>query len=315
MDIKTLGIAIAAGVASVFAVYSATHAGVVAVPLFMLGALPVYIAALAWGTNAGIAASISAIIAAAVMISPQAAVIAGLLYTIPASLIGHQANLAQQSETGAMDWYPLSRLLFNLSTMIALGLLAVGYALGYQSDVLLPDLSASLKLMFTEYPPAQPMTDADIDKLAENMFRILPFMFAGIWLIAHVTNLQLAAIICRYSNKMPRPKDDIPASANMPKFGLPILVGSLVAIMLFDGDLYLAASVIAGVFLVAFSLVGLAAMHFRARSNPGGLVFLIISYVIIVIFYLPLFFFAIGGIARCLNQSTNTPPQAGANQS
>ena len=115
MDFKTLSIAVAAGVASVLAVYSALFAGAAAIPLLALAALPIYISALAWGTFAGAAASVTAIVASALIISPQAAIIIGLGLTIPASIIGHQANLAQEDENGNLEWYPLSQILFNFA--------------------------------------------------------------------------------------------------------------------------------------------------------------------------------------------------------
>ncbi|MEM9330258.1 MAG: hypothetical protein AAGA53_02965 [Pseudomonadota bacterium] len=315
MDVKILGIAGAAGIASVLAVYSALHAGAAGFPLFILGALPIYIAALGWGTHAGVAASIIAIIVAATLISPQAGVAVGLSLTIPASIIGHQANLAQETEDGKMEWYPLSQLLFNLAVVLSIALVALGYVMDYASYSDSPEISATVSEFLRQNPPPTPLSDEEVAQLTQSVFRLLPFMFAGMWLIVHITNLQLAALICRGSGKLPRPKDDIPASANMPNSGLFVLVASMVALLVLDGSLQSAAAVVCGTFLMAYAMVGLAGTHFQARSNPTSFFFLILSYIIIIIFFAPLFLFAIGGVIRGLSKSKNTPPPAGQNHS
>ena len=314
MNTKAFGIAIAAGFASVLAVYSAMQAGVAAFPLLVLGALPVYIASLAWGTHAGVTASITAIVLAAGIISPEAAIIVGLALTIPASIIGHQANLAQETENGDMEWYPLSRLLFNLALVLSIAIVAVGYVMDYSSYEKLPELSEGIKEFLAQNPPPTPLTDEELAMVTQSVFQLLPFMFSGIWLIVHIVNLQFAALICRSSGALPRPKDDIPATAGMPRAGLAVLAGSLAATVFLDGSLQSVASVFAGTFMMAFAMVGLAATHLNARKNPASFVFLIITYVIIIFFFAPLFLFAIGGVLRTFSNTRNSPPAGGQNQ-
>ncbi|MEM9279186.1 MAG: hypothetical protein AAGA76_11485 [Pseudomonadota bacterium] len=315
MNVKTLGIAVAAGIACVLAIYSALHAGAAGFPLLMLGALPVYIVALGWGTHAGVAASVMAILASATLVSPQAAVAIGLSLTIPASIIGHQANLAQETGDGQMEWYPLSQLLFNLALIISIVLVIMGYMMDYNSYSQSPEISNAVKDFLRQNPPPTPLTDEEVAQLTQSVFRLLPFMFSGIWLIVHVMNLQLAALVCRGSGILPRPKDNIPATIDMPKAGLLFLVGSLLAIIVLDGPLQSAAAVFTGVFLMAYALVGLAATHQQARNNPATYIFLILSYIIIVLFFAPLFLFAIGGVLRTFSNSKTSPPSAGQNHS
>ncbi len=314
MDTKSSGIAVAAGIASVLAVYSALHAGAAAVPLLIFAALPVYICALAWGTYAAAVASVTAIIASAFAIAPQAAIVIGLGLTIPASVTGHQANLAQETDNG-MEWYPLSRLLFNLALVLSISILMIGYAMDFGTYENHPDIMRAIQEYFTKFPPPTPLTDEQISEIAAFVFRWLPFMFASIWLILHVVNLQVAAIICRMSGIMPRPKDDIPASIYMPRSGIAVLAGGILGMLLLSGMLHWVAIVLSGTFLTAFALVGLATVHLRSRTAPVYLVFLIVSYIFIAMFYLPLFMFAIGGIFRTFYKSTSTPPSAGSNLS
>ncbi|MGI9352687.1 MAG: hypothetical protein ACR2O3_14070, partial [Rhizobiaceae bacterium] len=259
-------------------------------------------------------ASIAAIVIAAAAISPEAAIIVGLAITIPASIIGHQANLAQETNDGSMEWYPLSRLLFNLALILSIAIVAVGYVMDYSSYAKLPELSEGIKEFLAQNPPPTPLTDEELAMVTESVFRLLPFMFSGIWLIVHIVNLQFAAIICRSSGILPRPKDDIPTTAGMPRIGLAVLAGSLAAVTVLDGSLQSIASVFAGTFLMAFAMVGLAATHNNARRNPASFVFLIITYVIIIFFFAPLFLFAIGGVMRTISNSQNSPPSGGRNK-
>ena len=260
-------------------------------------------------------ASVSAIVVSAIMISPQAAVVVGLAVTIPASVIGHQANLAQENESGGMEWYPLSQLLFNLTMLVALCLIAVGFFMDYPSYASSPQLTQAVSEYLRTNPPPQPLADEDLQLITKTVFRLLPFTFAGIWLIIHIVNLQVGALICRHSNLLPRPKDDVPATANMPRAGLIVLVISLIGTVLLDGGLHAVAAVFAGCFLMAYSLLGLAGAHLRARSNPANFMFLILSYILILLFFIPLFFFAIGGIARSLSNLNASHPSAGSGNS
>ncbi|MEM7216061.1 MAG: DUF2232 domain-containing protein [Pseudomonadota bacterium] len=315
MDIKTLSVATAAGIASVLAVYSAIQAGPAGIPLLLLAAMPVYIVALAWGTHAGIAASVMAIVVSATLLSPQVAISIGLSLTIPASIIGHQANLAQENEDGSMDWYPLPRLLFNLSLILALALVVMGYMMDYNAYAQLPELSNVVQEFLRQNPPPAPLTDQEITDLTQSVFRLLPFVFSSMWLIVHLVNLQLAAFVCRSSGKLPRPKDDIAATADVPKMAVAILLATLVAVAILDGGLQSAAAVFAGTFLTAYAMVGLASAHFQARSNPVSFIFLILGYIIIVLFFVPLYLFAIGGMLRTFSNSNTSPPSADQNRS
>ncbi|MEO0328836.1 MAG: hypothetical protein AAF217_09590 [Pseudomonadota bacterium] len=310
-NVKILMIAALAGLASVIAVYSAIYAGAAASPVLVLSALPIYVAALAWGTQAGVAASIIAILASATLISPQAAIVIGLAITIPASIVGHQANLAQEMEDGQMEWYPLTRLLFNLAIILALALAAVGFFADYQSYTQSPQVVQAIDEYLRQFPPSTPLTDTEVKQLSESVFRIMPFIFAGIWLIIHIVNLQLAAMITRASSLLPRPKDDIISIASLPRIAIGILIVSLLGAMFLGGGLQAIAAVFAGSLLVAFSLVGLAGMHLRARNNPVGFFTLVIIYLLIVLFFIPLYLLAVPGVIRSFNQPSTNPPAAG----
>ena len=312
MDMKTLITGTIAGLASTLMIIFGSRLGTAGMPLVIAGALPVYVAALSWGTVAGMAASIITIIVVSTLGSPQVAIMVGLIFTIPASVAGHQANLGQESEDGVMQWYPLSKILFNLSIMLSLALLAAGFISGISGEKLLAAINEMARQIAHSNPQGSQFTDTQLAELAETTYRLLPFVFAGVWLVTHVLNLHVGAIISRAIGLMPRPAENIAETITLPKVIIPIMIVALLMSVVMSGGIQQIAGVIAGISLMALALVGLASLHVRARKMPGGIGLLVFTYLMIVLFYFPLFLFAVVGIFRVanfqFNSSPNTPP-------
>jgi hypothetical protein len=184
---------------------------------------------------------------------------------------------------------------------------------GYSVEQLSPVLSQAVQEAIKANPPAQPLTEEDTKALMTTVFTVLPFFFAGIWLIVHIVSLHLAAIVCRFSKMMPRPKDDIVVDAGLPKIAIGIMLGGLLLSFVLSGIAKFSVLIIAGTFVMAFSLLGLANVHRRARNNPAGIALVIASYAAIFFLYPILYLFSISGVLRTFNQSnnsTNPPPNA-----
>ncbi|MEO1142297.1 MAG: hypothetical protein AAFW66_08150, partial [Pseudomonadota bacterium] len=311
MNPKSILVIIAAGIATTLAFAAASRAGSGGILLLLVASFPIYVATLSWGTGVGIGSSILAIVATSTLVGPQAAVVMGLIVSIPASVIAHQANLAQENEDGTMDWYPLPLLFFNLTALLSVGIIAMGFIGGYQTDELLPQIEAAFREYARQTPDLAALDEDGLKEAAAAVLAVLPFMFAGMWLIVHVTNLHLASVVCRASKMMPRPKDDLPMTASLPKIAVGILLFSLLGTLVLSGALLQIATVIAGSFMMAFSLLGLAALHLKVRKTDIGFPLLVATYLIILLFYLPLFFFAIGGIMRALSNTPITPVDDG----
>lgn len=313
MNPKSILIAFAAGLASALCLMASTGVGVGASPLMLVAAFPVYVAALSQGPKVGLGASIFAILIAAIAASPNAAIALGLAFTIPASIIGNQANLAQD-DNATLEWYPLSRLFFNLCILVSIGLVVLGYLSGYDPNDLPPVLVDAVKEALKANPPPRPMTDTEINALIRSVFNILPFFFAGIWLIVHIISLYFAAMVARASKTMPRPKDDLAQDINLPKAAVAIMLGSLVLSFMVSGLAKLLLLVVAGVFIMAFALLGLANLHLRARRTAAGMALLFASYGAIFFLYPVIYLFSVSGVLRVFNHENNkpTPPQNAA---
>jgi MFS family permease len=297
-----------AGIASALFVLSAARLGPGGMPLLLLGAFPIYVAALCYGTAAGVGSSIVAILVAGIVGSTQSAIVIGFAFTIPASIIGHQVNLAQQDADGNLEWFPLPQLFFNLCAMLSIGIIALGFLVGYDEALLSNQMKAAVEEILRQNPDAQTMTPAELDGFANGIIRIMPFVFSGVWLVVHVANLYLSGIVARSLSLMPRPRDDIPATANLPRIALFILIASIVLASFASGQVQLVSGVVAGIFIMAFALLGLANLHLKSRQNPGGLLLVIIAYALIAILYLPIYLFAVTGIFRNINGIPAYPP-------
>ncbi|MEM7290412.1 MAG: hypothetical protein AAF412_08625, partial [Pseudomonadota bacterium] len=234
--------------------------------------------------------------------------------SIPASLIGHQANLAQTAEDGTMEWYPISMLFFNLCLILSIGFCVALVYFGYQEAkaATLPVLSEILEQVITQNQLLSDLDETEIERLKTSTFDFMPFWISGIWLMIHAINIYLAGFVSRASNLMPRPRDDIPASLALPVAAVGVLAIAIVVGWATSSELQYYTGPFLGIFLTGFSLVGLAMLHERARSSGTHLILLLLSYALIFLVYLPLFVFAGAGILRSFKRSKNTPASPGS---
>jgi len=197
--------------------------------------------------------------------------------------------------------------------LLSVGLVILGFISGYNPERLAPILADAIQEALKATPPPKELSEQERQALINNVFKILPFFFAGVWLIIHIINLYLATIVCRASKMMPRPKDDIPAQANLPKMAILIAFAALALSFITSGILQFAALIVAGIFVKAFALLGLANSHLRSRENGFGIVVLFASYAAVFFLYPVIYLFSLSGALRIFsqsNQSTNSPPNA-----
>ena len=309
MDFKTLAISVVAGAACVLLI-SAGNSSAGALPLFLLAPMPIYVAAFGWGTNAAIIAAIAAIAGAGIAVTTNSAIVTALVFALPAAIIGYQANLAQENSQGDLEWFPLPRLFFNLSVVVSSGLLCMLVYFGYHETKIaaLPILTDVINQVKAQNPVFDQFSEEEFELLKESTFNMMPFWISGIWLIVHAVNISLSAFVCRASGLMPRPKDDIARTIRLPIVAIATLAASIVlSAMSVTGEMQYYAGAYLGVFLTAFSLIGLAMLHERARKSGPHFILLMLSYALILFIYLPMFVFAGAGIVRTFLRP-NSPP-------
>src|SRR5690606_14735649 len=140
-----IGIGLLAGLASALMssgviVQGGAMAAAMAMVLYFLTPLPIFIVALGWGSSAGIVAAATATVAVGVVAVPLAALLMALTSFIPAAIGAYLSGLARPAEEvgGPKDilvWYPLSDIVFRLALMVALSFIVIGAILGFGPDM------------------------------------------------------------------------------------------------------------------------------------------------------------------------------------
>ncbi|WP_445500569.1 DUF2232 domain-containing protein [Microvirga sp. G4-2] len=261
---------IGAGLVSALLTVVVVKATPLAAVLYMLAPVPVLIVSLGWNHRSGLVATLVGALAIAVFTaSPVSALGFAVITGLPAWWLAYLALLGRPTAEGAMEWYPVGRLLAWVAATAALTIVATGIISSdgdysaFQTRA--RQISEAFVDMFFEVPEqgSQDAREAMIDAFATatpalSAFGFTMFLAFYLWLAAKVVSV---------SKRLPRPWSPMPELA-MPRSALlaPVLAFVLVQ---FDGFIGALGYAIFGAFLMAFTLQGLAAIHERTQGKPG----------------------------------------------
>ena len=261
-----------AGLVSAALFGSAATATALAGILFYLAPLPICLAGLGWGATA---AAIAAL-AGTVVVGSALGLATGAIFTgavaMPMALLCYLALLSQPAvgpqgkASGALEWYPIGRLV-GWAAVIA-GVLAaiMVLMLGYDTDSyrdLIKDLLQHSALKELDRDGAL-INETTIGSLSSLLARTLPAAFAIVWQTVALFNLWLAGVIVEASGRALRPWPQIDA-IELPNAVFLALTGSLLGSFL-PGLAGLLATGLAGALLFAYVLQGLAVLHACTRG-------------------------------------------------
>ncbi|MCP4181927.1 MAG: hypothetical protein GY761_01195 [Hyphomicrobiales bacterium] len=305
---------IAAAVFCAMVVIFSSMGLLVLVPVF-LGALPVYVAALGWGTRAGIVATAAIIAVSAILSNPTGGFLIGVMIAAPAALAGHQANLAQSADThnDELQWYPFSQILFWITLLIIGAVLLFGILIDFDPAEISAQLSKHLKLLLPTPEVGSGLSVEDRDKALLMNLQMMPFVLPSLWIGIHFLNFLLALKITRQLDVLARPVEDIAAVINLPSIALVLLVVSISGIVITSPPYSRGFAVAAGALMMAFSIVGLAVMHQRIRHWPIRSLMLFMTYAMIAMIFLPVYLFSFAGILRVAGM-TNEKREPNSNE-
>ena len=286
----------------------------VLVPVF-LGALPVYVAALGWGTRAGIVATSAIIAISAIMTDISNGLLIGVMIAGPAALAGHQANLAQKIEDQGdeLQWYPFSQILFWITMLIIGAVLLFGMLINFDPVEIGPQLSEHLKPLFPTPENGSGLSIEDREKALLMNLQMMPFVLPSLWIGIHFLNFLLALKITRQIDVLARPVEDLASVISLPPYALVLLVVSLSGIVITSPPFSYGFAVAAGALVMAFSIVGLAMLHQRIRHSPVRSPMLFITYAMIAMIFLPVYLFSFAGILRVAGM-THTSQKTNENE-
>lgn len=316
--VQSIAIGIAAGIASALLFMAPISGASLALPLFVLTPLPLALAALGWGVSAGLAAAISG---AAIISLLVPGLIAGILFSVVFALpVVWVARLAIMSRpidgsdpAGALEWFPLGRLLLHSAMAVVAGIVVGGFITGYDPAVIAREATNAFLAFMTDLEPSQPApTQESVEAFVNLYVALLPFTFSAFMLGILVFNLWLGGVIARSSGKLKRPKEPLwmvqPPNEIVIAFGL-----ALVLAIVLSGPVAYIAAVVAGAFGFALALVGLAVIHAVTRGMAGRGLILTGTYVLTFFAGLPMILFTVlGGAETFLNlrarRSAGAPP-------
>lgn len=298
-------IGLAAGAASALLFAGLVLQSTTAVGLSLAAPIPIAIASLGWGSFSGfLAAAAAAAVIAAVTSSIPSGVTLFASMALPMAIAGHLAGLARPAATPvpvrngaaagpALDWYPLERILFAITLSVIAACLFIGWFVGFDPEEIGPALSAALSQ--EGVAGIDPATQDQIAELSRIIVDLVPFIQPAALVATLVAGLYLGALVVRISGRLPRPKDDVPSAASLPKIALAIFALGIAGSFM-GGTLGLASSVVAGGFGAAFTLVGLAVIHRLTRGRPARGLILFTAYAALLLLTFPLVAFAALGI-------------------
>jgi hypothetical protein len=314
---KDFGVGVLAGLAAALLSIGVIAQSTLAMTLLLFSPLPIFVAALGWGTATGFIAALSMAVIVSVLAAPTAALVLVLIIALPAAAAAYFTGLARPaSEVGgpsdAYVWYPLADTLLRLTLIVAAAFIAIGMLIGYGDEfaqALIKSLSQQLAATNPQLAPNAEVAQG----LAEFVVRALPAIQPAVWVILIVGNLYIALRLTAASGKLRRPKDDWPRALRMPRTGLFVFAVACAACFL-PGGIGYAATAIAGALGAGFLMAGFAIMHARTRGATWRPIALWLAYLAVIIFTFTLFFFLVAGLfdtsrsAPVSKAGNNTPP-------
>jgi len=185
--------------------------------------------------------------------------------------------------SGAVEWYPVGRLVFWTAVIgtliVAAAVLVVGPDLAAFQSRLRTELETLLKAATESRPDA--LNRVDANQMIDAM--VVAFAPAGavLFTIIYTFNLWLAARIVDVSGRLRRPWPDLPTFA-LPPFAPGLLAAAIVGSFLPDiAGLF--ARTLAASLLMAYAFMGFAVMHAITRGVSGRGFILGGAYVALVI--------------------------------
>jgi hypothetical protein len=264
-------IALGAGLISAVVFASATTGPLLMrMVLFLLTALPLFLAGLGLGPRAAAVAGFSGALLVLVAGSPLGGLVFAASQAIPATILVYLVALNRVADDGRTEWYPVGRI------VIAAALIAGSFAtltlflLGGDIDTLRSALRGMLQTFvdneLPKMPDAPTLGPADIDEATGIALALLPAASAISTMGSLLFNLWLAGRITMASGRLQRPWPDLPAMV-YPSTA-PLMLAAATAAGFLAGLPGMIAAGFAGPLLFAYVLLGLAVVHYTTRGRP-----------------------------------------------
>ncbi len=290
----SLLIALAAGCASALMFASIISGALISLLLFYLAPLPLMVAALGWGPAGAAIGGIAAGTGLGAIFGIPYLMAFVLTVAVPAWWLGHLALLGRPVAgvssgngaaplTPAMEWYPVGRILVWTAGFAVLTTVAALLTLGTDGAT----ISGALRrgLLRIVGPRDSTAVDGDIEQVIDALVTIAPAAAAIVAIMTLTLNLWLAAKITATSSRLHRPWPDLKTAA-LPPMTLAAL--SLAIAFCFTGGLLaIIAQIVSATLLMAYALIGFAALHTLTLGIKNRALVLSCTYAVVLVFGWP----------------------------
>lgn len=279
MNNKPILIAVACGLITAMLFLAPMTLGGLGFVMSIFTAMPLFVAALGFGTVNGVVAGVVAAVAVSVFTGVNGALAVGGATLLPAIWIGHMVGLSRD-EDGHSEWFPISTILFRMALMCAAIVFVFGVMIGYTPELALEQAQAIMQQISetqSQASGAEAMSAETIKAQSATIANLIPLAMPISLLMLMVVNLVLAARFARKRGWILRPQINLPLETAMPQMAVGVFAVAI-ALSFLSGPIALIAQVITGAMVGAFLLVGLATLHFLTVGTPIRGMFLGITY-------------------------------------
>lgn len=262
---------IGAGLVSALLTAVIVKATPLAAVLYLLSPIPVLIVSLGWNHRSGLIAALVGGLAIGVAISPLSGLGFAVVTGLPAWWLAYLALLGRPTEGGAIEWYPIGRLLAWVAATAALTVVAAAViSTRGDYDAFLANAREIAELFVNmQFPQSQTDgLDAETrNELIDLFSRLTPFLSAQGFTVVLALYLWAAAKIVAFSKRLPRLWPSVPELVMPGSVVLILAICVGLTVLGLDNFLGTFAAALAGALFMAFALQGLAAIHDRTRGN------------------------------------------------
>ena len=301
--ITTILIALAAGCASALMFASIISGALISLVLLYLAPLPLMVATLSWGPLSGAIGGLAAAAGLGAIFGLPYCIAFAITVALPAWWLGRLVLLGRPVSSAApapdnaaadqpeVEWYPLGRILLWIVGFATIAVMSTLLTFGTDAE----QITGTLRELLLKVLGAQDDLDAQTERVIRLVIRSAPLAAAAMAMTTLTLNLWLAGKITATSHRLLRPWPDL-KRITLPPITLAVLCAAIA--LGFSGGLpAIVGRITATALMMAYALMGFAALHTLTLSLKNRAFWLGSVYAVVVLFVWPVLAVVVLGVA------------------